>query len=563
MGRRTIFTGTFVHTPTSNDLQILENAAVFVDENGKIVHIDENATSNTARLRHDLADWSGAELIYSHENEFFFPGFVDTHIHASQYPNAGIFGKSTLLDWLTTYTFPMEAALADKTRARDVYGRCIARTLANGTTTAAYYATRNVETTNLLADLCLKAGQRAFVGRMCMDQNSPKWYVDETPEASIAAAEESIAHCLKVDPERRLICPIITPRFAPTCSAKLLKGLGDLAERGKLPVQTHVCENEAEVKWVQELFPESTSYTGVYNTAGLLTERTILAHAIHLKKEEIQLIKEKNVKISHCPVSNLALTSGCAKVKALMQEGIKVGLGTDMSGGYSPSILESVRQATLVSNVVALTDGPGAKLSMAEALYLGTQGGAEVVGLGHKIGSFEVGKEWDAVLVTLGKVPEIPVEPEPEPVPEPMDTDESSESKETENGVLAEIEVNSIDEKKPAANGVNGSKDATVTNGVKATNGINGAKGPNASNGTKTATGTTDTGAEEEDAKPKIDDGIIDSAVDIFGWENWEEKVAKWVYNGDDRNTTAVWIAGREVYRQGGILVTWPIDATA
>jgi guanine deaminase len=123
----------------------------------------------------------------------------DTHLHASQYPNVGIFGKSTMLDWLNTYTFPLEASLSDLDKARAVYARCVRKTLSHGTTCAAYYATVDVPSTNLLADLYMEAGQHALVGRECMDQLSPAWYRDESPEASLAATRESIAHIASID----------------------------------------------------------------------------------------------------------------------------------------------------------------------------------------------------------------------------------------------------------------------------------------------------------------------------------------------------------------------------
>ena len=200
------------------------------------------------------------------------------------------------------------------------------------------------------------------------------------------------------------------------------------------------------------MFPDHESYTHVYDNHGLLGPKTILAHAVHLSEEEVDLVKKRKSKISHCPASNSAITSGTAKVRNLLEKGIEVGLGTDMSGGYSPSILEAVRQASLVSRHVAMSGDDNAKLSIEEVLYLGTKGGAKVVGLPDKIGSFGLGMEWDAQLIGLGSV-------------------ESDEKGDT---------------------------------------------GP----------------------------------VDIFGWESWDERIAKWVYNGDDRNTLAVWVKGRLVHER-------------
>ncbi|KAI9817365.1 MAG: hypothetical protein M1832_004672 [Thelocarpon impressellum] len=435
----TIYVGRMVHCPALDKLEIIEHGAIGVDRVGKIVFVDRDTPPTDEDVLGKYG-WAAA-VVRAGDAQFFFPGFVDTHIHASQYPNAGIFGKSTLLDWLNTYTFPLEASLADLDKARTVYSRCVARTLAHGTTTAAYYATIDAGSTNLLADECHAAGQRAFVGRCAMDALSPDYYKDASPEASIAATRETIAHLDGLDPNRLLLSPIITPRFAPSCSPDLLSQLGGLAEETQLPVQTHLSETEAECDLVRELFPSAPSYAAVYDEAGLLGARTVLAHCIHLSPPERTLIASRGAKISHCPASNMALGSGNAPVRTLLDAGIGVGLGTDVSGGYSPSVLEAARLAALVSRSVARTSGDdGAKLGAEEVLYLATRGGADVLGLKEKVGGFEAGLEWDAQLVQPGK-----------------------------------------------------------------------------------------------------------SGLDIFGWETWPERVCKWTFGGDDRDTRRVWVKGREV----------------
>jgi len=470
--RNKLFFGSFIHSKTLAELEYLHGTAVAVDSAGKIVavapgHADPAAAA--AALFPTLG-WAPADVDIvqaKSESHFFFPGFIDTHLHASQYPNVGIFGNSTLLDWLNTYTFPLEASLADPAKARKVYTRVIRKTLAHGTTCAAYYATVDVASTNLLADLCLAAGQRALVGRVCMDQLSPAYYRDESPAAALAATRASIAHIEAIDPTLSLVRPVLTPRFAPSCSAPLLKGLGALAaERPDLPIQTHISENKNEIALVKELFPPSAtgapddSYASVYDAFGLLTDRTILAHGVHLSEFEAELIAKRGAKVSHCPCSNSAITSGAARVRWLLEKGVTCGLGTDMSGGYSPSVLEAARLAALVSRHVAMGGDDKAKLTVEEVLYLATRGGAEVVGLQERVGRFEVGMDWDAQLVGLGTV--------------------------------------------DAEGGVEGVEEG-----------------------------------EEEDGN-----------VDVFGWESWAERVAKWVYNGDDRNTRKVWVKGRLVHER-------------
>ncbi|KZF21252.1 Metallo-dependent hydrolase [Xylona heveae TC161] len=450
---QTVYAGAFVHSTDLNELEICENGAIGVDEDGKIAFVERNVEDLNAVV--EKHGWKSPVLVRAPDCGFFFPGFIDTHIHASQYPNAGIFGKSTLLDWLETYTFPLESSLSSRPKAKTVYTRCVQRTLSHGTTTAAYYATAHAGSTNLLSDVCLQLGQRAFIGRCNMDSLAPDWYKDSSASTAVDDTRETIAHIASIDPEHKLITPILTPRFAPSCSSELLTQLGKLHAETGLPCQTHISENIPELELVQKLFPQYSSYADVYDAHGLLTPGMVLAHAVYLTPKEQALIKARDAKISHCPASNSSLSSGCARVRTLLDQGITVGLGTDISGGYSPSVLEAARQAALVSRHVAMTDGDAAKLSVEEVLYLSTKGGARVMGLDAKVGSFDKGLEWDAQMISLGVVPE--------------------------GGTMGNVD-----------------------------------EGP----------------------------------VDIFGWESWDERVAKWVYNGDDRNTRAVWVRGHKVHQK-------------
>ncbi|KAK9477888.1 hypothetical protein V1514DRAFT_99471 [Lipomyces japonicus] len=450
MVEKTVYRGTFVHLLSLTDLEILHLAAVGVDSNGTIVFIDKDSRSAVeSASRNNWPDDSYLVVEASRDGaSFFFPGFFDTHIHASQYPNVGLFGKTTLLDWLNTYTFPLEASFKDLAIAQNVYSKVISRTLNNGTTTASYYATIHTDGTNLLADLALKAGQRAFIGRCCMTENSPDYYRDASVEDSQRATLDVINHISKIDPDYNLVRPIITPRFAPSCSRHLLEWLGQLSIEKNLPVQTHISENLNEVALVKSMHPFADSYADVYDKCDLLHDRTILAHAVHLTTEERDLIAERKSGVAHCPISNSALTSGEARVRWLLQSGIKVGLGTDVSGGYAPSILHTARQALLVSRHLAMKNddsgGESVKLTIEEVLYLATLGGAQVCGLHEKLGNFVVGKQFDAQLITL-------------------------------------------------------------------------------------------TGSQ--------------SPVDVFSWENgkYEDLVAKWLFNGDDRNVLKVWVDGKFV----------------
>lgn len=244
------------------------------------------------------------------------------------------------------------------------------------------------------------------------------YYRDFSAEDSIVATRQTIEYIHTLDPEGKLVKPIVTPRFAPSCTRPALQSLGELAASYSPPlhIQTHISENVNELALVKELFPEADSYAAVYDKYNLLTPRTILAHAVHLSADERALIRARSAKISHCPASNSALGSGICPVRTLLDEGITVGLGTDVSGGYSPSILEAARQACLASRLLGQSaawqrdhlDGDGdygrEKLSVPESLYLATRGGAAVVDMASDVGGFDMGMLWDVQLVQLGGV---------------------------------------------------------------------------------------------------------------------------------------------------------------
>lgn len=256
-----------------------------------------------------------------------------------------------------------------------------------------------------------------------MDRNSPPTYVEASVADSVADTRALIAYIrgLSPDPRGARVQPILTPRFAISCTPELLGELGALASADPaLAIQTHISENPSEIAFTKELFPadvlpgaskaSETTYAGVYDAFGLLRSNTVLAHAVHLEPSEVELIRTRQAGISHCPTSNFNLRSGCAHVGELLDAGIKVGLGTDVSGGFSSSILNAVQNASIASKVIAMqqTDTAPSQqtfatrhFSIATLLHLATQGGADVCGLGTRIGSLVPGKAFDALVVSL------------------------------------------------------------------------------------------------------------------------------------------------------------------
>lgn len=309
-----------------------------------------------------------------------------------------------LLEWLNTHTFPCESKFKDVDHASDAYTKVIQRFLASGTTTVSWFATIHLEACKKLVDLVEKYGQRAYVGKVNMDSNSPDYYVESTA-SSVEDTRTFIEYVKKKN--NSLITPVVTPRFAISCSSELMNGLSQLADEYKLPIQTHLCENPDEIAFTMSLFPNSKDYTSVYDDHNLLNERAYMAHCVHMTDAEIDMLAERKTGVSHCANSNFSLHSGVCDVRRFLAKGVKVGLGTDVAGGYSPSMLDSIRSAFFASKTNKFihrdmkNDPDYIPLAPAELLFLATLGGAQVLGLQDKIGNFTEKKAFDALWVDL------------------------------------------------------------------------------------------------------------------------------------------------------------------
>ncbi|XP_061483972.1 guanine deaminase isoform X2 [Rhineura floridana] len=330
-------------------------------------------------------------------NEFFMPGLVDAHIHAPQYSFAGTRVDLPLLQWLKTYTFPAEARFKDIDFAEEVYTRAVRRTLKNGTTTACYFATIHTDASLLLADIIDKFGQRAFVGKVCMDISESFPEYKETTTESLKETERFVRGILEKKYPR--VHPIVTPRFGPSCTEELLSSLGNLAKVHDIHVQSHISESEGEIKLVEKMFPTYQNYTELYDKNNLLTNKTIMAHGCYLSDEELKVFNLKGAAIAHCPNSNISLSSGLLNVKKIQKHNVKLGLGTDVAGGYSASMLDAIRKAIMVSKVLHNNKENETALSLKEVFRLATLGGSQALRLDTVIGNFEVGKEFDALLI--------------------------------------------------------------------------------------------------------------------------------------------------------------------
>ncbi|KAI2606543.1 guanine deaminase [Hypoxylon sp. NC1633] len=401
-----IFHGTMIHSRGPSDLIILERALLVVDAEGAISHlVDDVPRDDVPSTLSSAGIASPAESVrYLSRGEFLIPGFVDTHNHAPQWAQRGLGQSMHILDWLEQVTFPNEARFRDPVYARRVYSSCVDGFLRQGITTASYYGSLHEEATTILADLCLEKGQRALVGKCNMNRNAPSYYRDDDVATSLSATRHCITHIRAIDPAGTLVQPVLTPRFAISCDPELLQGLGQIAAANPdLPIQTHFNEAEQEMSLTARLFPQfGGSEADLYAHYGLLGPRSILAHCCHMSEHELQRVQDLGCGIAHCPVSNMTVGGGfmAAPVREFLRRGINVGLGTDSGGGFSSSILDAMRQALVASNAREVaSQGSDKGLDIGELFYLATLGGARVCGLEGKVGNFQAGKEFDALLV--------------------------------------------------------------------------------------------------------------------------------------------------------------------
>ncbi|KAK1176036.1 guanine deaminase isoform X1 [Acipenser oxyrinchus oxyrinchus] len=395
IGITSVFKGAFVHSTHTSPMDILENFILGVSEAGKIVFIEGAYEQENLAKRWGFRN---TDITHLKDWEFFIPGMVDTHIHASQYSYMGTGLDMPLLQWLNTYTFPAELKYKKTEFAEEVYNKVVKRTLKNGTTTACYFATIHTDSTLLLGEIADKIGQRALVGKVCMDINNTVEEYKETTEESVEETKRFISTLLQRKYPQ--VKPIITPRFVLSCSDKLLKDLGFIAKNNDLHIQSHISENTEEVQIVKEMFPDCTSYTDVYNKYNLLTNKTVMAHGCHLTDKELDIFNQRGAAISHCPNSNLSLCSGLLDVRNVLKHKVKIGLGTDVSGGYSPSMLDAIRRALDTSKALTIQTSGYETLTYKEVFRLATLGGSQALALEDTIGNFEVGKDFDAVLVS-------------------------------------------------------------------------------------------------------------------------------------------------------------------
>ncbi|KAI0304422.1 Metallo-dependent hydrolase [Multifurca ochricompacta] len=406
------YRGDFVHTEELSNIEIFRDYLLAIDSAGYISHF-ENASTLLSRSL--LSKESEDRIVLIPPGSFLLPTFCDLHLHAPQFLYQGTGLHLPLMEWLNEYAFKAEERLdQDPNLAKRVYTRLGERLVENGTGAVSLFGTIKEETNLILAETMQQIGIRAFVGKLSMDISTRPTYIESTHSESLASVRSFIdrtrALTAHLPDHARLIEPVLTPRFVPTCSDALLQGLGELAQQTGVMVQSHLAEAKDQVKAVRET--RGTSDLEVFERAQLLTSRTIQAHCTYLSSEEFSRLARHGTAIAHCPLSNAYFSARQLALREALNRGICVGLGTDIAGGYSVDVMTAMRWAV---GVARISDGarldriegdatePGDKTAVntrglgvdwKEALYLGTRGGAVALGLGS--GVFKIGVPFDA-----------------------------------------------------------------------------------------------------------------------------------------------------------------------
>ena len=407
MNNKKVIKASFFHSPEYGGIEFLKQALVFVSSDGIISKVIRQDDKNYLEL---LDRHSKDNHFFDFKDKILLPGFIDLHIHAPQWPQAGLALDDELSYWLNNFTFPLESKYQDLDYAREVYSDLVKTLLANGTTSAMYFGTIHNEATLELAKICASYGQRGFVGKVVMDDKTmnPDFYRDNSTKEAIDNTEKFILDVQTLAKDVfQGVYPVITPRFVPSCTDNALLELGKLAKKYNCYIQSHCSESDWEHNFVIERFGKRDSE--VLDQFGLLTDKSIMAHGNFIDSDDADIFKKKKSSICHCPISNSYFANAVFPVNQLKKQGLNICLGTDISGGFSPSLYDNIKHSVMASRM--LNDGVdnklsadnrgtnNAKVSVFEAFYLATTGGGEALKL--PLGIFKEGYICDFQVIDI------------------------------------------------------------------------------------------------------------------------------------------------------------------
>jgi len=386
LGHTLLFSGNPL-SQTWEDTVSIDTAGGVLIKDGHIADVGPAEALRKANPTAQITDYDDALIC---------PGFVDAHVHYPQTAIIASWGKR-LIDWLNRYTFPEEMRLSDPDYATQIAGRYLDLTLDHGTTTVSSYTTITPHSVDAIFDAAAMRGQRIVAGKTCMDRNAPEGLRDTAQ----SAYDDSKALIDRWHGKGRASYAI-TPRFTPTSTPDQLAALGVLwSERPECLMQTHLSEQVDEIAWVRDLVPHARDYLDTYEEHGLLGERAVFGHAIHLEPREIDRISHSGASIVHCPTSNTFIGSGLFDMAGLAVRHIPIGLATDTGGGSSFSMLRTMAAAYEIGQL------RGTPLHAAQLIWLATAGSARGLHLHDKIGSLSPGLEADITVLNLSSTPAI------------------------------------------------------------------------------------------------------------------------------------------------------------
>lgn len=401
-----VINASLFHAPVYGSIEYLDHHLLVIDDKGLI----QEVLSPTSPLYDATIEKAKADHCYTKikDGSYLLPGFTDLHVHAPQWPQIGVALDQPLDVWLAECTFPLEAKYADVAFAKTVYKDLVHQLLSRGTTTVLYFGSLHNAGNLELVKACLKQGQRGFVGTVVMDKKdtNPDFYRDESTQAALQKTEEFIQTVRALGKEAlQGVYPVVTPRFVPSCTDEALTGLSQLAKKYDTYIQSHCSEGDWEYTHVHDRFKMKDA--DVLNKFGLLGNKSIMAHCDFLDEADGETFAKTKTAIAHCPLSNSYFANGVLPVKRLHEQGVTIGLGTDISAGFSPSIYDNLKQAVISSRM--LEDGvdtsllaknrgvADSRISVNEAFYLATVGGGQALNI--PLGLFQKGQIADFQVV--------------------------------------------------------------------------------------------------------------------------------------------------------------------
>ena len=396
MSNRFVIKGNICQTKNPTELDLHENAFA-VCENGVSMGVFDVLPEKYSGLP-----------IFDYGDALIFPGMVDLHVHAPQYAFRGMCMDLELMDWLNRYTFPEEEKYEDPEYAEKAYGMFVDALKKGATTRSCIFATRHRYATELLMEMMEKSGLVSYVGKVNMDREASEALTEESAEIS---AYNTFGWINATKDKFENTKPILTPRFIPCCTDKLMEELREIQMTYGIPVQSHLSESKGEIDFVKFLRPNNAFYGDSYNEYDLFGKnddintdvKTVMAHCVWSTDEEVELMRKNGVFVAHCPASNMNLTSGIAPIRKYLDLGLNIGLGSDVAGGHSDSIFRAITDTIQVSKMYfRMVNEEYKPLVFSEAFYLATKGGGAFFG---NVGSFEEGYEFDAVVMDDSVLP--------------------------------------------------------------------------------------------------------------------------------------------------------------